>query len=426
VTQLTKLGSGTYLLKVASHACWNPVSTELTRRDVVQHFGEKVVLAADEAGQVTLAEGATAKEEGALDHDPPKPIQNSGLYKVTDEETGKELVGFAVPNLLDVDGKPLPLVLFTNGSHSTVQADVLGVPAGDGGALPTAAPGGVGAFFSHTADGKLQAMVPVDLSGGSIQMPGEPTVFSATTFDGREVEVSVQPNIQTVMQSPEGRVLVPSHWKWTPLGAAEPVALVGVEPAEPVEPEPEKKQASVVVRGTEDAFSFEGPSVEKLAWEERTMVSLDDAMFLLAGLGVDQGYGVEKLAHALAGQAPQRVVIGRSIKTAAEQETEAMLRAQAYAGIAQSLRVDLMKEAAAIPDPSAVDSVLSLGFINPENVMTFVSYLPTLEEAQAKLCDLLLAARVGLSDVSPTALERAIRSTEEALAGLKVLAFQGN
>ena len=84
-----------------------------------------------------------------------------------------------------------------------------------------------------------------------------------------------------------------------------------------------------------------------------------------------------------------------------------------------------MKEAALIPDPTAVDTVLSLGFINPENIMTFVSYLPTLEDSQAKMCDLLLAARVGLTDVSSTALERAIRSTEEAVEGLKVLAFQG-
>jgi hypothetical protein len=82
-----------------------------------------------------------------------------------------------------------------------------------------------------------------------------------------------------------------------------------------------------------------------------------------------------------------------------------------------------MKEAGVISDPTAVDTVLSLGFINPENVMTFVSFLPTIEESQLKLCDLLLASRVGMG-LSATALERAVRSTEEVIQGLKVLAFQ--
>ena len=77
-----------------------------------------------------------------------------------------------------------------------------------------------------------------------------------------------------------------------------------------------------------------------------------------------------------------------------------------------------------IVDPTAVDTVLSLGFVNPENIMSFVSYLPTIDDAQTKMCELLLAARLGLQDVPTTALERAVRSTEEAIEGLKIIAFQ--
>jgi hypothetical protein len=68
--------------------------------------------------------------------------------------------------------------------------------------------------------------------------------------------------------------------------------------------------------------------------------------------------------------------------------------------------------------------VLSLGFINPQNIMTFVSYLPELDASQERLCELLVAARLGLTDVPTSPLEKAIKAVEEVLEGLKVLAFQ--
>lgn len=446
VVQLIKTADG-YLMKTASVRYWRPNTVPVSRRDVVQHFGEKVALAADEAGQVTMAEGATAQpDEGALDQEHPEVINEPGLYKVLDDEGGKELIGFVIPNLLDVDGTPLPLAMFTNGSHSAMQPDIMGVPAGDGSNLPTAEPGGAGAFFNYTDEGELQSTIPLELQGGSYASPGEPSTLMGSTFDGRPVEVSIQPNIQTVLQSPEGKMLVPQHWQWTPLGAADAVSLVssedpqdeapedwhenapegkpeGMEDNEPEEGETEEeKESHVWVRGDEDCFSFAGPAVEKLGSAATQMVSLDDAMFLLAALGVDQGYGVQKLAHSL--NEAVKVQTGRHITLAEEQEKVAHARATELVAIAGQLRRDLTKEAAVIPDPTAVDTILSLGFINPENIMSFVSYMPSIEESQQKLCDLLLAARVGM-DLPTTALERAVRTVEEVIEGLKVLAFQG-
>jgi hypothetical protein len=42
------------------------------------------------------------------------------------------------------------------------------------------------------------------------------------------------------------------------------------------------------------------------------------------------------------------------------------------------------------------------------------------------MCELLVASRLGLRDVPPSALEKAIRSVEEVIEGLKVMAFQKN
>ena len=143
---------------------------------------------------------------------------------------------------------------------------------------------------------------------------------------------------------------------------------------------------------------------------------------------MDFKYAQEKIGEAAAWSRPVSVRVGRYIKTAADAVAESRVKAASVMALFQdlipALRKDLLKEAAVIPDPTAVDTVLSLGFLNPENLGTFISYLPVLDEGQAKLCELLLASRLGMREVSSGALEKAIRSTEEAIEGLKVLAFQ--
>ena len=122
-----------------------------------------------------------------------------------------------------------------------------------------------------------------------------------------------------------------------------------------------------------------------------------------------------------------RVRVGREIKLASDERVASVARARAVLADFPIARQQLFKEAATIGDPTAVDTVLSLGFLNPENLNTFISYLPVIEDAQAKMCDVLLASRLGtLIDTPEGAIERAVRSTEAVLEGLKALAFQNN
>jgi hypothetical protein len=211
-----------------------------------------------------------------------------------------------------------------------------------------------------------------------------------------------------------------------PLGESKSVALVDSEGASQKEASVQRAMASVEVRCSGNCFSVKGPSVTKLAHDQREFLNIDDTMFLLAGLGVDQEYATTKLGQSFNGSEPVRVKIGRTLTTADEQKTAASKRAQEILGALPALRRPLFKEAAFIPDPGAVDTVLSLGFLNPQNIMTFVSYLPNIEEAQQRLCELLLSARLGLQNISITSLEHAVRAVEEVLEGLKILAFQGN
>lgn len=433
VVQILKQPGG-YLYKTASSRHWAPKTEFVDRGELVRRSGEKVAMVVDLHGGVTVGDGCVAREKLATVPGEPdvQPVTTSGLYKVMQED-GEEAVGFVIPNLLDTDGEALPLALFTNGTTATVQGEVMGKPLGQAADFPEAPPDGFGSFYTLGEEGEVIATIPLDLSS-SYETSGEPGVLVGETYDGRPVEVSLQPNIKELVSTEDGKVLIPDWWKWMPLESAGNVALQGgadpaEEESEPYDLEAEAKEASVrwvEVRGDlSGTFDFSGPAVEKLAYEQRRGLDLDNAMFLLAGLGTEQGYGATKLAHAMRGYALERVKIGRLLTLASENVAQATKTASATLRNIPVLKRSLIKEASVIADPMAVDTVLSLGFINPENMMTFVSFLPTIEDAQAKLCRLLLAARIGLQGISATALERSIRGVEEVIEGLKTMAFQG-
>ena len=428
VVQVSRVMDG-YAVKTANRECWAPHTEVISRGAALKKFGSRVVLATDTSGAVTMAEGATEGEPQTPDSDMLNagPATEFGLYKVL-TETGQEITGYIIPNLLDIDGTVSPISLFTNGAQAAIQSDVVGTLVGsDPSGIPTSGtPSGYGAFFSGGPVG-VEATIPLKLAGSYEPAPGEPSVFQAETYDGRPVEVSVQPNVQTVVATGDGRMLVPEHWQWLPLDQAEAVVLKSSEGDVPAEKEAAARSMYTtvdIISGGEE-FTIRGLPVEKLASAERDFLDVDAAMFLLAGLGVEQGYGIKKLSQALTGTEPVRVNIGQHIKLAEEQAKEARASAQEMLERMPHLRQSLFKEAAFISDPEAVDTVLSLNFINPENIHTFISYLPKIDETQERLCNLLFASRLGLSDVPETALQTAVRGTEEVLEGLKTMTFQG-
>jgi hypothetical protein len=417
VAQLRKEAEG-YTLKTASHACWMPRESHLDRGEAVRLLGAKVVLAADETGAMTMSLG-----EGAQEAEPPpggeaEVVTEYGIYEVEDEK-GNKLIGFVFPNLLDIDGKPLPIALFTNGSQMAVQSDIAGSHVGEGVSLFEGHPEGMGVFYKDS-----QATLPMTVKATMASPEEGGVVLHAETFDGREVQISVQPGIEAPMPGPEGEFLIPDSWSFLPLDTSEKTALISA-------PEDMGKQGSalrafgtVTLRCGGDCFSIDGFPVEKLASEDKQFLSVDDTMFILAGLGTNLDYAQKKLGQAAAWHRPVEVLVNQEVKTAGSMLLESRKEAARVLSGMPDMRRDLVKEAAVIPDPAAVDTVLSLGFLNPENLGTFISAIPEIDASQMKMCELLLAARLGLSEVPAPALEKAIRATEETLEGLKVLAFQ--
>ncbi len=422
VVQLTKTASG-YQATSANNSFWAPMHHVYDRGAAIKSFGEKIVLAADLNGTVTMAEGAP--EEAAPEAGPEaggaEVVKECGIYKVRTED-GQEIEGYVFPELIDIDGKPLPMQLFTDGNVACLQSDISGVPGGESSGIQLAEshPSGYGFFW----DGQHGATIPLDIK--ATLDAGEGVALVAETFDGRQVHVKVQPNIQAVTGDEES-MLVPDTMQWISLDENEAVKLIGDPVAEEKTAHPRRAFAEITIRSAgDDSFSLTGMPVEKLASEQREFLNFDETVFLLAGFGVAPKDAMNKMALAYGHSAPVGVQVRRMLKTAGEQIGLQEKKANAIRGLVHEMRVDLLKEAAVIPDPVAVDTVLSLGFINPENLSTFVGYLPLIDEAQSRMCELLVASRLGMRDVPVSALEKAVRATEDVLEGLKVLAFQKN
>jgi hypothetical protein len=420
-----------YAVKTANHQYWAPKTEMWDRGQVVKTFGTKVAFDVDTAGSVTMGLDAPAEPTEAIDTEKDKyeAIKDFGMYKVRTDE-GKELVGYVFPNLLDVDGTPLPLFLFTNGSQKAVQGDMVGIPAGSGAALFEGEPRGTGVFYKFMPNGKAQATIPLTIVA-SLSNPGEEggagVTLHARTFDGRQVSVEVQPNLNNIMGVGDEKMIVPDSMSWMPLDGAADVHIATDEESANMQDKIASANPGLTIEirsSGHDSFSLEGMPLAKLAADERSFLTFDAALFTLGAAGVDLKHATQKLAEAQHWNRSREVQATRHITTARQMHEGALKFASKMLANVPDMRVDLVKEAAVMPDPTTVDAVLSLGFINPENLNAFIAYLPKLEGAQKKMCELLLASRLGAKDIPSSALEKSIRSMEEVIQGLKVLAFQ--
>lgn len=421
VIQICREGSA-YAVKHASAAFWYPTKMAVDRGQVVRVFGEKIATDVDMAGSVTIG---TDKDAPEVLPEEAELVKEFGIYKVQAED-GKHLMGYVFPNLLDLEGDPMPIALFTNGSESAVQGEIVGVRVGSGAALLEGPPRGYGTFYRINASGKADAMMPLDISTSITMEEQGSTIFPAITMDGRKINVQLQPNIKIPCMVDETTLLVPDSFKWMPLNKTNSVSLIG-RPDQYGQVDQEKAAAGqVFIRGNQTgSFSLSGLPIDKVAQEDRSFLDVDDTMFYLVGLGVSPKTAMAKIAAAVAGYRPIPVSTTKVAQPVEHLTATKKVAHVNFDAFFSGTRL-LVKEAAVIPDPTAVDTVLSLGFLNPENVSTFIGYLPNIEMAARNMAALLLASRLGLREIPVNALERALKATEEVLQGLKALAFQKN
>lgn len=388
---------GEYTVKAASRQYWSVFEEEIDRGTLIQRFGEKIATDVDLSGAVTISGGENGADASLQTA---RIISQPGTYKVMDT-MGRELLGVVFPNLIDpANGKAMPSALFFNGSQTAYQADIVGTNVGDVTGLINGPAAGYGVFV-FAGDEGMAATLPVEVKGGT---PGGYLIEKA---DGTTLTYDA-----------------PSDAQFVPLHKSDAVTLVSSTDAAAVLGKQASEYVTLRAAGY-DSFSLSGGSVDKLASEQREWIGIDEALFLMGGLGLTPDSATEKIAEAVGTNAPVTFA-SEGFALMEERNDESMKTAQAKMPSFPKLRRSLVKEAESISDPMAVDTILSLGFVNPDNMYTFVTYLPQMELTQSRLCEMLVASRLGLQAVPTNALERTVRTLEEVIQGLKVLAFQRN
>lgn len=400
-----------YLYKEAASSEFNPKVEEADRSTLVEQAGEDLIATVDRTGAATISTNPTVREN--LEDEEISPIDYFGQYRVKTKD-GKEIMGWVFPTVVDFDGTELPWKLFTNGSQSNVQDEIVGSFAGKSTNILQGKPEGYGFFYHVTSTGSVIATHPIEIQGRS------ESGFMAESMMGDPLNITFNADVKAPVNN-GGMVVLPKTMRWAPLGK-ERVQLVD-NAADFIKTAMLKTaESSVRVISDKRTWSFAGRPLEKVAHRWREQLHAGDAMLVACSLGLEPDFAVDTLVKAAQGGSVTvkgcRPLGTRKEKLAAARDEVKELMDSLPA------RYMMLKEAASLEDVTTVDKVLSLGFLNPANVETFVGWLPDLEKSLSKLAGLLLAVRLGLEDVPETSVKSAMEKLDEVITGLKKQVFR--
>lgn len=414
--QFTKQQDGNFIVKWANADAFAPQTAEAGPAQAQGMAGTDAIQGMQPDESVTMG-------TDQADNDPksvtPAPVEHFGQYRVMDMDSNQEKTGWVLP-VMDFDGDELPMFLFTDGESYSLQDEVVGVLIGvDAQGIPMGEPQGDGVFLLPREDGSFIATLPVTIQNQTQDPEGNASYLAETAF-GKQIELALVPSLQTVENMGDGKYGIPAEMQFSPLGEAIHLAKTTVDQQQVKEAHVVHKTA--VLRSTgEREFHLDGIPFDKLATDQRHWLNPNDAEFLMVSAGMNQFQAREKLAQAeSSGHASLRGL--RTIIPLSEVHDQAIKEASALLqNFPYDLRRNLVKEAAALEDSETADKILAMNFLNPENVAIFAGYLPELDSAAQKLAEMLMAARMGMSQVDEGALERSMKNLEEVIKGLRAL-----
>lgn len=418
VVQLVKLADG-FRIKIANpDSLAQPAQADVSRPEAAQAMGPEMVNAAEQNGQATVAGPEAAQQPDVAQAMPFAPVQEFGKYRITAQPDNMALSVWVFPHVMDWDGQELPAMVFSDGEYSGMQEAIVGSPVETTDQLPNEPPVGEGSFYFHTETGPV-ALVPVDVEG-SMDMGGA-LAFKCTSTMGEQFIVRKVPGLQTVSQIDATTFGIPAEAGFIPfgetveaMGAADDASKVAQARAVP-------HAVRVITDGT--CYTFQGQPVDKLAGVMgSSFLPRDEAVFLGAVLG--QGpvrfeadlKSMRKHGSSELWFAASPVTLHK--EPLAKHASSVQLLCES---IRQGVPHALLKEAAAIDDPIAVDKILSLGFVSPENIAVFASYIPEIETVIRRLSELLVAVRLGLHSIDEGAVQKALVHLDKVVAGLKTV-----
>lgn len=392
-----------------------------TLNDVMKN-GEKILSKIDPVTGVSLYNSRTmlgpnqsptayGSTDGAV-----IPASSFAAFKVQDVK-GIYHRGVVFPDVMSFDQKKIPMKVFYNSNCYSYQSDMAGVLIGNVGAdmLEFGEPCyGMTGVFVFTEGTKAVVTVPI-LIKGVANYDDESVCIKAVDAFGKPLKIRANSYGKEIVKI-KGEYLLPSYYKFLPMSNFKELAERVSQIQDKVSSRSMDANPIRLLHTGHGQFSLKGPDLKKMAslcnWDT-TNLSYGETAFLLS-----------------AKRCPMNL-IRESIKIASTHSEGCSLHglpttkySVTKKASAQIKPVSFLKEASYMEDAETVDTLLSLSFINSENIKRFSDMIPIIEYTQQKLAQLLLASRMGMTKIPEGATATAMYKLVEIVGGLEKLKLQ--
>lgn len=453
ITQYRWDGGPFIEMKQATPYGFTPHVTKIAAVQAAQQMPEQAQQQVAQQGQATEAPPAAVMTPAEMEVDEFTPIASFGVYKVI-TTSNEQMVGWVFPYVLSYDLEKVPTQVFTDGTAFHI-GTIAGVPAGASTSLPSEQPQGRGMFYMRR-NGRVFGLAPVDIMGQQQTPEGGISYMVKTLLGGNDLQLQPVQGIRTPAMMGEGIYAIPADVSW--LSFKQPVNPLVDDPAMATQRAGsyymmqvqqaqaqaqqqqdaaaqqqqrggrraqggQQKQASwenlqAKVRMTQDGtYSLGGRAFAELAPEHTQFLDYADTEWMLALAGVDPEYTQEKLANLRVMGGYTEFPVFRAV-TPPKASIEKVSSRHEYTS---QYKMFMAKHAAALKDTMVADSLLSLNFLSSKNINMFMSYLPQLNSSVNAIVNLLLASRVGLSEIPEGACIEAMMALEKVITGVKML-----
>lgn len=359
-------------------------------------------------------------------------IAKFGRYAVKDPD-GVTAKGWVIPNVISFDGTPVSTKLFLSRALGAVQSRISGIPLSDDNDAniepDRADPGKIGTLLHRDGD-RVIATVPFQIT--SVTVYKNLRGLGIVTYKGEKANIILSPNVEGIVKlsDEEQSELGPLCGAGKNYIVSAKMAFVrmprlcevSAAPSDFGRPGPEYLDHNPIkVAQANGRYIFRGGPIAKIASAGRradldfNSLARHEADFLLRSWGLD----AEKTAAVLDGT-KTRI----QLEVHNPQVPSPTIEKKAAPALPKALKrpiAALVKVAATLDDQESVDSVLSLGFITPQNLTKYISAEDSLREVRQALAKLLLASRMGISDIPEESARSAIENLTEVIDGLKKL-----
>jgi hypothetical protein len=165
-------------------------------------------------------------------------------------------------------------------------------------------------------------------------------------------------------------------------------------------------------------------------YTDNTIYNTTQALVALSILGVEKDASKKVLETALKRYAGIDKTASKSVSvygvrddyvvnTALDKKEKDERIYQLYKQAALQIKTDLTKVASVISDPEAVDVMLSLNFVNADNLQDFINNINPMKKIVERLACMLCASRMGLGDLPEDALKQSMDAMQKVIEGLE-------